>query len=148
MSTNIIQLIEFKEDTKTPNKYTFEENENIVKLSTELDFSKKYQQIKNSKNETILMTSLIQYFEIKIKGEYPNISIGMSFCKNINKTHHIGEQKNTIGYHSNDGKIYKFYKIKSYFQYPYNENDIIGCGYIYDYNQIFFTKNGKLIQKY
>ena len=117
MEENIIQLIEFKQqNTSLINKFIFNQNENFIQISTKLDFSKKYQKIKNSKNENEKLTSKIQYFEIKIKGEYPNISIGMISNKNkTNKSIHIGKQNNSIGYYSNDGKIYKNNKIKSYF---------------------------------
>ena len=94
MEENIIQLIEFKQqNTSFINKFISNQNENIIQISTQLDFSKDFQIIKNAKNENEKITSEIQYIEIKIKGEYPNISIGMISYKNkTNKSIHIGKQ--------------------------------------------------------
>ena len=119
MEENIIQLIKFKRQNNSfINKFIFKQNENFIQISTQLDFSKDFQIIKNAKNENEKITSKIQYFEIKIKGEYPNISIGMISNKNeTNKSIHIGKQNNSIGYYSNDGKIYMNNKIKSYFNF-------------------------------
>ena len=38
------------------------------------------------------LSSKIQYIEMKIKGEYPNVSIGMSSHETIDESIHIGNQ--------------------------------------------------------
>ena len=61
----------------------------------------------------------------------------------------VGWTKQSIGFHSDDGKIFiesgrggKDSTTKSYGE---SDGDIIGCGYNYDKNVVFFTKNGGLV---
>ena len=63
----------------------------------------------------------------------------------------IGWTQESIGFHSDDGKIFIekgkpgiTTMVKSYGQNNL-KNDVIGCGYNYNQQTVFFTKNGKLI---
>lgn len=100
--------------------------------------------------------SNVYYYEIFISthrfresfaGE--TLSFGYGLFNSNNSNIHVGWLMDSVGYHSDDGCIFKN-------GYKYNKNitfglgDIVGAGIEYiekDTFKIFFTKNGKLIYK-
>ena len=106
-------------------------------------------------NQRHLVLSNVFYYEITIeelafRPIWDNWCISIGFGKiGTNVMKQIGWERYSIGYHSDDGKI--FYQNKVIKQASkWKEGDTVGCGIIYgenDKNIIFFTKNGKIINK-
>ena len=110
-------------------------------------------------NNYILMKSNLYYYEITIAKnrsrskliKHPEvISIGYGCINNKLKGSHVGWQNNSIGYHSDDGKLFSANSKKGYiYHIPYGPEDTIGAGLIYTQTKniydVFFTLNGKLL---
>ncbi|EDR28928.1 hypothetical protein EDI_249480 [Entamoeba dispar SAW760] len=119
--------------------------------SNEIEWSKKVrQEISNKESiEGMLkkyITTLIEYIEVEVKGKNPVISIGLIENENVDRNAHVGWNKGTIGFHSDDGKLFNEDGNGVRFDEPYKEGDVIGCGYIHQLNCPFYTRNGKLIK--
>jgi hypothetical protein len=91
------------------------------------------------------------YFEVTILNHIhllSCISIGYSiystFLECVDVTFLLGWLDYSIGLHSDDGYIYLNNNRKKFIQL-FNKQDIIGCGYDFNKNIIFYTMNGKYI---
>ena len=99
--------------------------------------------------------SNIYYYEIHVSNEsfrqpWNNECVSLGFA---NKHHpllgyQLGWCPNSIGYHSDDGKIYRNSGNGKDFLEKWGKGDTIGAGIIMKSNVVFFTKNGKLIKFY
>eukprot|EP01130_Rhizamoeba_saxonica_P016644 TRINITY_DN7735_c0_g1_i2.p1 TRINITY_DN7735_c0_g1~~TRINITY_DN7735_c0_g1_i2.p1 ORF type:complete len:954 (-),score=172.68 TRINITY_DN7735_c0_g1_i2:62-2923(-) len=87
------------------------------------------------------------YFEIYISKLETTQSLGLGFCCSEIKNKFPGWDQDTIGYHSDDGKI--FIGTGKGIHLPrcttYGKDDVIGCGIIEDTSTVIFTKNGLLV---
>ena len=105
------------------------------------------------------------YYEVSVKSSNPDAqfiaSIGLSDTRTINReleNEHVGQWKSSFGY-TNSGDCYEngskvpIFVLSKHFQYIDNHlknsqfhlNDIIGCGFNYLTNEIFWTKNGEYL---
>ena len=109
------------------------------------------------------------YYEVAIRG---GASVGVASVENIAQAEmyghgsnsHVGWSPVSYGFHSDDGRIYYNDGSTPFgghcidFDKPWGESEnylrsqprqatIIGCGYDYDRNILFFTKNGKFIKE-
>ena len=101
--------------------------------------------------------SYTYYFEIKIAKfwikppwhhQCVSIGFGQKFTSTISKQ--VGWAQNTIGYHSDDGRIYNENSNSNLMGTKWGPGDIVGAGINYlnrDTVEFFFTLNGKLITK-
>ena len=99
--------------------------------------------------------SFTYYFEIKLatfwtkppwNHQCVSIGFGQKFTSTVSKQ--VGWVKNTIGYHSDDGRIFDGKSGSTLKGEKWGPGDIVGAGINYldkDKIEIFFTKNGKLI---
>jgi len=90
------------------------------------------------------------YFEIQCTkpGKLAAIAIGVG-PTDFSNTSFPGQQKDSVGYHSDDGKCYWYDNQKNSSQTiefgpRYHSSDIVGCG-VTNKGHVFFTKNGILI---
>ena len=86
------------------------------------------------------------YFEMTVlnAGEDGAIGIGLT-GKGSRLNAMPGWQKDTIGYHGDNGFVYYNYKIsKNPMEYgpTFGVGDVVGCGIDFDSNTVFFTRNG------
>lgn len=88
----------------------------------------------------------IYYFEVKItnRGKDGFISVGYAI-KSASLSRLTGWEPGTIGYHADDGNLYRGAGTGSTFGPAYSTNDIVGCGINFIEKSFFFTKNGVLI---
>ena len=93
------------------------------------------------------------FFEVEIldKGLCCEISIGLAHST-YSSTRHVGWDCNSIGYHSDNGRLYHASGLGKEFGYPCTTGDIMGCGIDFDalnnegMAQVYFTKNGERIK--
>jgi hypothetical protein len=99
----------------------------------------------------------MMYYEIridKLQNEDEVISMGFStfldFGKCLERQWLVGWTESSIGLHIDDGHVYRdmvdFYRIHKARKIVVG--DTIGCGYLLDRHQIFFTRNGELLYPY
>lgn len=81
--------------------------------------------------------------EILDEGSKKDITIGLS-DKEFVMNKQCGTTSKSYGYHS-EGKIYHDKSKGEAFNPKFKRNDVIGCGYYFSKNAIFFTINGKFI---
>ena len=108
-----------------------------------------------SKNKYKLVNSNIYYYEVKLEESnytYTDslLSVGYGSINNLVIKHHVGQQDNSVGLHSNSGKVF-INKSKNgiVISNKIKNGDVIGAGLIYlknDYYIPFFTLNGKLLK--
>ena len=109
-----------------------------------------------TKKKYKLVSSNIYYYEVKLKdSNYDQdeslISIGYGSITNFIVNNHVGEQNNSVGFHSNSGKVF-INKSKNGIlltSKKIKNGDTIGAGLIYlknNYYIPFFTLNGKLLK--
>lgn len=103
----------------------------------------------------VVTLSFTYYFEIKLatfwtkppwNHQCVSIGFGQKFTSTVSKQ--VGWVKNTIGYHSDDGRIFDGKSGSTLKGEKWGPGDIVGAGINYldkDKIEIFFTKNGKLI---
>jgi len=91
-----------------------------------------------------LSSPFIGYFEIQIIDlrESGVAAIGVA-ANGFPNNKQPGWITGSYGYHSDDGQ--KFHNIGSGTPYgpTYTRNDVVGCGFNFKTNELFFTKNGK-----
>ena len=94
-------------------------------------------------NNSIPKSCGIYYFEIKVvsKGRNGYIGVGLSSRKGPNNQL-PGMEKNSYGYHGDDGFIYPGCHTGKPYGPLYSTNDFIGCGLNTITNTCFYTKNG------
>jgi hypothetical protein len=86
------------------------------------------------------------YFEIKVISRAPNptsfMSIGLS-NRPYSEMHHIGWNPGSIGFHSDDGRVFiNSYNSECQISKGYTIGSIIGCGYNPIQKTVFFTQDG------
>ena len=88
----------------------------------------------------------LYYFEVKIisRGKDGYIAVGFAI-KSASLGRLTGWEPGTIGYHADDGNLYRGAGTGSAFGPAYSTNDIVGCGINFIEKSFFFTKNGILI---
>ncbi|KAL7717831.1 B30.2/SPRY domain-containing protein [Entamoeba marina] len=57
----------------------------------------------------------------------------------------IGWEKGSIGFHSDDGRMFHENGHGKAFDDPFFDGDIIGCGFIPHEQKVFFTRNGSIV---
>ena len=88
-------------------------------------------------------TCNVYYFEMKVIDEGENGIIGIGLTSNGSKLNRMpGWNKNTIGYHGDNGKVYKGKRNGSKYGPSFGVGDVVGCGLDLKRNTVFFTKNG------
>lgn len=100
-------------------------------------------------NSPINAINSLSYFEVKVLhqgiGFNSFMAIGLSI-KPTNPFHQIGWNRSSIGYHSDDGKVYiGTHQNGISFGPSFTVNDIIGCGYDLKSQCAFFSLNGNLL---
>lgn len=88
----------------------------------------------------------IYYFEMKVinRGRDGYIAAGFAI-KSASLGRLTGWEPGTIGYHADDGNLYRGAGTGTAFGPSYTTNDVIGCGVNFSEKSFFFTKNGILI---
>lgn len=88
----------------------------------------------------------IYYFEVKVvnRGRDGFIAVGYAI-KSASLGRLTGWEPGTIGYHADDGNLYRGAGTGSSFGPSYTTNDVVGCGINFVEKSFFFTKNGILI---
>ncbi|CAM6100520.1 unnamed protein product [Calypogeia fissa] len=90
---------------------------------------------------------LLYYFEITLKdrGQKGRISIGFT-DENFKMSRQPGWEPNSYGYHGDDGLLYHGHGIPGEkFGPTFTTGDTVGAGINYAAQELFFTKNGKLV---
>lgn len=89
---------------------------------------------------------LLYYFEITIKdrGQKGNTTIGFT-DEHFKNSRQPGWEVNSYGYHGDDGKLYHGHGRGEPFGPTFTTGDVVGAGINYAAQEIFFTKNGKLV---
>eukprot|EP00252_Welwitschia_mirabilis_P004656 TRINITY_DN14955_c0_g1_i1.p1 TRINITY_DN14955_c0_g1~~TRINITY_DN14955_c0_g1_i1.p1 ORF type:complete len:458 (-),score=92.78 TRINITY_DN14955_c0_g1_i1:28-1401(-) len=92
---------------------------------------------------------LIYYFEIYVrnKGEKGNVSIGFT-DERFKNSRQPGWEMNSYGYHGDDGMLYYGPNKSEPFGPKFSTGDTVGAGINYASQEIFFTKNGKVVGTY
>jgi len=91
----------------------------------------------------IPLTAGIYYFEIKVlsKGEMGRPYIGLtSSHSNLHRA--PGWDRDTYGYHGDDGKCFAAQNTGDRYGPTFSTNDVVGCGVNFENQTCFFTKNG------
>ncbi len=100
-------------------------------------------------NTPINSINNFSYYEIKVLHQGVGINSFMSIgltVKPTNPFHQIGWNRSSIGYHSDDGKVYVgSHQNGIRFGPSFSVNDIIGCGYDPISQCTFFSLNGNLL---
>ena len=144
--------IYFMSPNKGKNSFTYpkfsikRENNIQMMLSTQFSFDKKYQVIKTNESKYKLISNDFYYTEIKITGNEPIVSLGCVVNGIGLEKHHPGWDIGTIGFHSDDGKLFHEDGIGRYMDEPFGIGDVIGCGYSNKFKLTFFTRNGRIIE--
>ncbi|GAM23411.1 hypothetical protein SAMD00019534_065860 [Acytostelium subglobosum LB1] len=85
----------------------------------------------------------IFYFETKVISKGKDGYIGIGVCpQNMLLSRLPGWEKNSYGYHGDDGNLFKGAGAGKAYGPTYTTNDIVGCCVNFINNTIFFTKNG------
>ena len=94
--------------------------------------------------------SFINYFEITLNNINKRHVVSIGVISNPDKLDEgfvVACDEGTIRLYSNDGKVYNKNGEGIKVIEPFKKNDVIGCGFNLITNEIFFTVNGKLIEK-
>jgi len=96
--------------------------------------------------DPIPSTCGIYYYEIKVLngGKEGKISLGLR-ADGTPLTRQPGWDRNTFGYHGDDGHKFHSQGSGTPFGPTYGEGDVIGCGLNITNRTCFFTKNGKFL---
>ncbi|CAN6244696.1 unnamed protein product [Urochloa humidicola] len=88
----------------------------------------------------------VYYFEMGVKnaGYKGQTSIGFT-AENFKMRRQPGWEANSIGYHGDDGQLYRSQGKGESFGPKFTSGDTIGAGINYLSQEIFFTKNGSLV---
>ncbi|CAN1762620.1 Ran-binding protein M homolog [Linum perenne] len=97
-------------------------------------------------NKSAPTNRTVYYFEMRVKNVGWMKQIAIGFTKEGNDLERdLGWLPNSIGYHGNDGRLYKETKEGVRFGERYTNGDIVGAGIKYASNEFFFTKNGWMV---
>ncbi|TFK81229.1 SPRY-domain-containing protein [Polyporus arcularius HHB13444] len=85
----------------------------------------------------------IYYYEVEILHKCPKgpISVGFSGPE-VRLSRLPGWEKNSWGYHADDGWAFPGHKDGSPYGPTFDTGDVIGCGIDFSQNRVFYTKNG------
>ena len=85
----------------------------------------------------------VYYFEIRVvsKGRDGYMGIGLS-CLGVNLNRLPGWEKNSYGYHADDGCLFSSSATGQTYGPTFTTGDVVGCGLNFVSRSIFFTKNG------
>ena len=84
----------------------------------------------------------IYYFEVKIINKGQDGFIGIGLCSGNVALHRLpGWEKESFGYHGDDGHAFESCGIGKQYGPKFTTNDVIGCGYDMVKKEIFYTKN-------
>ncbi|KAI0327266.1 SPRY-domain-containing protein [Cubamyces sp. BRFM 1775] len=88
----------------------------------------------------------IYYYEVEILHKCPKgpISIGFS-APDVRLSRLPGWERNSWGYHADDGWAFPGHKDGSPFGPTFDTGDVIGCGIDFSQNRVFYTKNGSFL---
>jgi hypothetical protein len=88
----------------------------------------------------------LYFFEVSVvnKGRDGYISVGFAI-KSASLSRLCGWEPGTIGYHADDGNLYRGAGSGTAFGPAYSTGDVIGCGVSFQEKYFFFTKNGVLV---
>ena len=99
------------------------------------------------------------YFEVEIKSRDPKKAIAMGVASNrYNMRNWVGWKKESLGYHADDGRLFKSNGLGHNFGPKLYKGDMIGCGVNFKHEdhslitsrsnkevEVFFTVNGNVI---
>ncbi len=89
---------------------------------------------------------LLYYFEITVKDRGLKGYIGIGFTdEHFRNSRQPGWEPNSYGYHGDDGKLYHGQGKGHVFGPTFTTGDTVGAGINYASQEIFFTKNGKMV---
>ena len=98
------------------------------------------------------MSPFLNYYEYQILARGAEASIGIGIGeRNYPLNRMPGWNRDSIGYHGDDGKLYHESGGGRYFGPTCSDGDIMGCGVDFDsdvgygYCEVFFTKNGQQV---
>lgn len=88
----------------------------------------------------------IYFYEVTVtsKGREGYISVGFAI-KSSSLSRLCGWEPGTVGYHADDGNLYRGAGTGSVFGPSYTTGDVVGCGVNFHEKSFFFTKNGVLV---
>ena len=88
----------------------------------------------------------IYYYEVLVlnEGKMKYIAVGLT-AKGTDLNHQPGWDQNTIGYHGDNGLVYRASGSGKPYGPTFGTNDVIGCGLNMKTRSCFFTKNGKFL---
>ncbi|KAH9331522.1 hypothetical protein KI387_003630, partial [Taxus chinensis] len=97
-------------------------------------------------NCPVPVRKLLYYFEMYVenKGQRGTVSIGFT-DQNFNKNRQPGWNRNTFGYHGDDGLIFHNSGLGRPFGPTYTTGDTVGAGVNNASQDVFFTRNGEFI---
>ncbi|KAI0271606.1 hypothetical protein BC834DRAFT_1025347 [Gloeopeniophorella convolvens] len=88
----------------------------------------------------------IFYYEIEILSKSQKAPVGIGFTAGDTRLNKLpGWDKNSWGYHGDDGHSYSPEKAATAYGPAFGGGDIVGAGIDFSQNRAFFTKNGSLI---
>ena len=97
-------------------------------------------------NRPALCGELLYYFEMTIKDCGSTGAIALGFTdENFENSRVPGWDPNTYGYHGDNGEFYDNSGVGKPYASKYTTGDIVGAGINFASEEIFFTKNGKLL---
>ena len=102
--------------------------------------------VKNYENNRIVIQSPIHYYEVTFEPVESDITyeFAIGLCHSgYEKNKMVGWEKHSIGYHSDDGRVFFESGSGSKYGETYGKGDTIGCGFDTAKSVVFYTKNGK-----
>ncbi|CAN1175603.1 Ran-binding protein M homolog [Linum perenne] len=97
-------------------------------------------------NKPVPVSGTVHYFEMQVKNAGNEGYLGIGFTpEGYDLTLEPGWRANSIGYHGDDGYIFKGQGKGESFGPTFTTNDVVGAGIDYASNEFFFTKNGVLV---
>jgi len=85
----------------------------------------------------------VYYYEIEVINAGQNGYIGVGFCGgSVNLNRLPGWERNSFGYHGDDGYAFRESGTGVSYGPPYSTGDVVGCCWNMIEGSIFFTKNG------
>jgi len=88
----------------------------------------------------------VYYYEVEVKdaGNHGKIAVGFA-DKTFKLSRQPGWELHSYGYHGDDGQKFSGSGTGHPYATPYGAGDVVGAGIILSTQDIFFTKNGKLL---
>jgi Ran-binding protein 9/10 len=136
-----------------PNSFNPEDRSNRIEVESDGKMIKYVGPGRNDSDAAAIRSNIpvppqvgIYYFEVKVvnRGRDGFIAVGYAI-KSASLGRLTGWEPGTIGYHADDGNLYRGAGTGTSFGPSYTTNDIVGCGINFVEKSFFFTKNGVLI---